>query len=142
MTAMVEASFDKTHVTPVRVYYEDTDAGGIVYHSNYLKYAERARTEMMRDLSDGLYARMLGDGMAFIVRRCAVDYAGSAKLDDLVEVHSRVLDVGGASLSAEQTVRRDGNRLVGMEVKLGCVGPDGRPARIPSDLRAVIEKYA
>lgn len=138
---MVEAPAAATHITPVRVYYEDTDAGGVVYHSNYLKFAERARTEMMRDLSEGRYARMLADGMAFIVRRCAVDYAAAAKLDDLVEVHSRVLHVGGASLSAEQIVRRGGERLVAMEVKLGCIGPDGRPTRIPPDLRAVIEKY-
>jgi acyl-CoA thioester hydrolase len=139
---MVDAPPAETHITPIRVYYEDTDAAGIVYYANYLKFAERARTEMMRDLSGGRYARMLGDGMAFIVRRCTVDYAGSAKLDDLVEIHSRVLDVGGASLSAEQTVRRDGERLVDIEVKLGCIGPDGRPARIPADLRAEIEKYA
>jgi len=139
---MVEAPQAGTHITPIRVYYEDTDAAGIVYYANYLKFAERARTEMMRDYSDGHYARMLAEGMAFIVRRCTVDYAGSAKLDDLVEVHSRVLNVGGASLSAEQTVRCDDEQLVAMEVKLGCVGPDGRPARIPPDLRTVIEKFA
>jgi len=138
---MVEASAAATHITPVRIYYEDTDAAGIVYYANYLRFAERARTEMMRDLSGGLYARMLADGMAFVVRRCAVDYASPAKLDDLVEVHSRVLHVGGASLSAEQIVRRDGERLVEMEVKLGCVGPEGKPARIPVELRAAIEKY-
>ena len=139
---MVEAPPDKIHIMPIRVYYEDTDAAGVVYYANYLKFAERARTEMMRDLSGGLYARMMADGMAFVVRRCTVDYAGPAKLDDLIEVQSRVLDVGGASLVAEQTVRRDGERLVGMEVKLGCVDPDGRPARIPPDLRAVIGKFA
>lgn len=137
---MVEAPEAATHITPIRIYYEDTDATGIVYYANYLNFAERARTEMMRDLSGGIYARMLADGMAFIVRRCTADYAGAAKLDDLVEVHSRVLHVGGASLKAEQIVRRDGERLVAMEVKLGCVGPDGRPARMPADLRAVIEK--
>lgn len=139
---MADALPGKTHVTPIRIYYEDTDAAGIVYYANYLKFAERARTEMMRDLSGGLYARMRDEGMAFIVRRCTVDYTGSAKLDDLVEVHSRVLSVGGASLSAEQTVRRDGERLVGIEIKLGCVSPEGRPARIPDGLRAEIEKYA
>ena len=139
---MVEAPAAATHITPIRVYYEDTDAAGIVYYANYLKFAERARTEMMRELSGGLYARMLADGMGFIVRHCTVDYAAAATLDDLIEVHSRVLDLGGASLSAEQTVRRDGVRLVGMQVRLGCVGPDGRPARIPADLRAAIEKYA
>lgn len=138
---MVEPLSGKTHVTPVRVYYEDTDAAGIVYYANYLNFAERARTEMMRDLSEGLYARMLAEGMAFVVRRCTIDYTGPARLDDLVEVHSRLLHVGGASLTAVQTVRRDGEPLVAIEVKLGCIGPDGRPARIPPALRGVIERY-
>lgn len=126
---------------PVRVYYEDTDAAGIVYYANYLKFAERARTEMMRDLSGGHYAQMLADGMAFVVRRCIVDYAKPARLDDLLEVHSRALHVGAASLSAEQIVRRDGEELVGIEVKLGCVDANGRPARIPAGLRNVISQY-
>lgn len=139
---MVEAPPERTHITPIRVYYEDTDAGGIVYYANYLKYAERARTEMMRERSQGLYARMLGDGMAFIVRRCSIDYGAPARLDDLLEVHSRLLHVGGASLTAEQTVRRNGEELVRIEVKLACVGRDGRPARIPPELYAAMEKTA
>jgi acyl-CoA thioester hydrolase len=138
---MVEPLSGKTHVTPVRVYYEDTDAAGIVYYANYLKFAERARTEMMRDLSEGLYARMLAEGLSFVVRRCTIDYAGPARLDDLVEVHSRLLHVGGASLSAAQVVCRGGEPLVDIEVKLACIGPDGRPARIPPELRGVIERY-
>lgn len=139
---MVETVRDKTHVTPVRVYYEDTDAAGIVYYANYLKFAERARTEMMRDLSGGRYAGMLTDGMMFVVRRCTIDYGAPAKLDDLIEVRSRLLRVGAASLSAEQTMYRNGSRLVGIEVKLACIGADGKPARIPGDLRAVMEEYA
>ena len=138
---MVEAPMGRTHITPVRVYYEDTDAAGIVYYANYLKFAERARTEMMRDLSGGHYARMLADGMAFVVRRCSVDYARPAMLDDLLEVHSRALHVGAASLSAEQIVRRDGEQLVAMEVKLGCIDAQGRPARMPAELRKVIGRF-
>ena len=138
---MVEAAATKTHVTPVRVYYEDTDAGGIVYYANYLKFAERARTEMMRDLSGGHYAQMLAEGMGFVVRRCTVDYAKPAMLDDLLEVHSRALHVGAASLSAEQIVRRGGEQLVEMEVKLGCVDARGRPARMPAALREAIGQF-
>jgi len=136
---MTEARLAKTHITPIRVYYEDTDAAGIVYYANYLKFAERARTEMMREHSDGHYARMLADGMVFVVRRCGIDYAGAARLDDLVEVRSRLTHLGGASVSAEQIVYRGDERLVGMEIKLGCIGSDGRPARIPDGLRAAME---
>jgi acyl-CoA thioester hydrolase len=135
---MIEARVAVTHITPIRVYYEDTDSAGIVYYANYLKFAERARTEMMREYSEGHYARMLADGMVFVVRRCCIDYAGAARLDDLIEVHSRIAHLGGASVSAEQVVYRKGERLVGMDVKLGCIGSDGRPARIPDGLRAAM----
>lgn len=138
---MVEVAMARTHITPVRVYYEDTDAAGIVYYANYLKFAERARTEMMRDLSGGQYARMLAEGMGFVVRRCTVDFAKPAMLDDLLEVHSRALHVGAASLSAEQIVRRGDEQLVAMEVKLGCVDAQGRPARMPAALREVIGQF-
>jgi acyl-CoA thioester hydrolase len=138
---MVEGAVARTHITPIRVYYEDTDAGGIVYYANYLKFAERARTEMMRDLSGGHYGQMLANGMGFVVRRCIVDYMKPAMLDDLLEVHSRALHVGAASLSAEQIVRRDGEQLVGIEVKLGCVDAQGRPARMPAELRKTIGQF-
>jgi len=138
---MVEAAVAKTHITPVRVYYEDTDAAGIVYYANYLKFAERARTEMMRDLSGGHYTRMLADGMAFVVRRCTADYQRPARLDDLLEVHSRALNLGAASLTAEQVVRRGAEQLVGIEVKLACIDARGRPARMPDGLRDAISQY-
>ena len=139
---MVDAPGTGSHVTPVRVYYEDTDAAGIVYYANYLKFAERARSEMLRDLCDGQYRRMRGEGMHFVVRRCSVDYTGSARLDDLLEVHSRMLELRGASLSAEQIVRHGGQDIVTMKIELACLGPAGRPARIPGDLRAAMEKFS
>lgn len=138
---MVEAVPGRTHITPVRVYYEDTDAGGVVYHASYLRFAERARTEMMRDFSRGHYARMLSQGMGFVVRRCVVDYARPALLDDLLEVHTRPLQVGAASLTAEQIVRRDGEVLVSMEIKLASIGAGGRPARMPTELRHAIAEF-
>ena len=139
---MIDAGHGRSHVTRVRVYYEDTDAAGIVYYANYLKFAERARSELMRDIGDGQYRQMLAQGMHFVVRRCVVDYIGAARLDDLLEVHSRMLALRGATLSAEQVVRRAGEDLVAMTIDLACLGPDGRPARIPPDLRAALAPYS
>jgi len=139
---MIDAPGNGSHVTSVRVYYEDTDAAGIVYYANYLKFAERARSELMRNIGDGQYKRMLAAGMHFVVRRCVVDYLGAARLDDLLQVHSRMLELRGASLSAEQIVRCGGLDLVTMQVDLACLGPGGRPARIPAGLRAALDKYA
>lgn len=137
---MVDAA-SGIHVTPIRVYYEDTDAGGIVYYANYLKFAERARTEFLRDICGDDYARMRDDGMGFVVRRCTADYERSARLDDLLEVSSRILDLGAASLSAEQVVRRDGDDLVVMTVDLACLGGSGRPARIPKAIRQALSAF-
>jgi acyl-CoA thioester hydrolase len=139
---MIDAVISKAHVTPVRVYYEDTDAAGIVYYANYLKFAERARSELMRDVADGQYSRMLSKGMHFVVRRCVVDYLGTARLDDLLEVHSRMRALRGASLLTEQVVRCGDRSLVSMEIELACLRPDGRPTRIPAELRAALEPYA
>ncbi|MDH3230223.1 MAG: YbgC/FadM family acyl-CoA thioesterase [Alphaproteobacteria bacterium] len=139
---MIDAPDNGSHVTSVRVYYEDTDAAGIVYYANYLKFAERARSELMRDIGDGEYGRMVAAGMHFVVRRCVVDYLGAARLDDLLKVHSRMLELRGASIAAEQIVRRGGEDLVTMQVELACLGAGGRPARIPAGLRAALEKYA
>lgn len=123
------------HRYDVRVYFEDTDAGGIVYYANYLRYAERARTEMLREAGIESSELMARDGIALAVRRCNVDYLRPARLDDMLQVETRVLDVGGASLEAEQVVMRGGKELVRMELKLGCLGADGRPARMPGSVR-------
>lgn len=129
------------HVLPVRVYFEDTDAGGIVYYANYLRFAERGRSEMLRHL--GIESSRMVDGLslAFAVRRCAMDFVKPAKLDDLLTVETRLLDVGGASLSVDQRVRRGDTDLVRMELKLACISLDGRPARLPGDIRKRLEGF-
>jgi acyl-CoA thioester hydrolase len=127
------------HVYPVRVYYEDTDAGGVVYYANYLKYAERARTELLRSLGANHNDLMASDGVTFVVRNCTVDFRRPARLDDALEVHTRFLKIGGASMSAEQIVRRAGRDLVRMTVRLACVGPSGRPRRLPAALREALK---
>ena len=126
-------------IYPLRVYYEDTDAAGIVYYANYLKFIERARTEMMRAAGIDHSAMREADGVLFIVRRCTLDYRRPARLDDMLEIHTRIRALKGASLEAEQTVRRDGETLVHAELRLACINEAGAPARFPPNLRAALE---
>jgi acyl-CoA thioester hydrolase len=119
------------HVFPVRVYYEDTDAAGIVYYANYLKFAERARTEMLRDR--GVVQRRLAEesGVAFAVRRLSVEYLAPARLDDRLEVHTRITSVRGASVEGAQKIFRDGHEIARLTLTLAYVARSGRPARLP-----------
>ncbi len=127
------------HVFPIRVYYEDTDAAGIVYYANYLKFAERARTEMLRELGIESGKLMAADGLAFAVRRCSIDFKKPAKLDDNLSVETRIKKISGASLVADQRVKLDQAELVKMELKLACISMDGRPTRLPEDVKARLE---
>ena len=121
------------HRHPIRVYYEDTDAGGIVYHANYLRFAERARTEALRQA--GIPHALLTEGFnrMFVVRRVEVDYAQPARLDEQLVVVTAPLQVGGASLVLRQDVRGlDGISRAVLTVRLACVRADtARPARLP-----------
>ena len=135
------ASAEGIHIYPVRVYYEDTDAAGIVYYANYLKYAERARTEMLRDLGNENARLMKTEGLAFAVRRCEVDFFKPARLDDLLSVETRLIDIGGASVVADQRVKRDNAELVRMELKLACLSLDGRPARLPAAVKTRLKEF-
>jgi acyl-CoA thioester hydrolase len=123
------------HRFPVRVYFEDTDAGGVVYYANYLKFAERARTEMMRDAGAAHSALIEKRGLSLVVRRCEADYIASARLDDVLEVESHITGFGGATVDAEQIIRRDGSDIVRIRVRLALINRAGRPARLPNDLR-------
>jgi acyl-CoA thioester hydrolase len=131
-----------THVFPIRVYWEDTDAGGVVYYANYLRFAERARSEMLRAVGIEQRALMESDGIVFAVRRCEVDYLRPARLDDTLEVVTGNIELEAASLWAEQVVRRGGDELVRMRLRLACVGAGGRPARLPIRLRAALAPLA
>jgi len=124
---------------PLRVYYEDTDAGGMVYHANLLRYAERARTEYLRELGFEHGPLMHGAGVAFAVRRAVVDYLKPARLDDALEVRTRLVALRGASLTAEQRVERRGEALARLEIGLVLVAASGRPARFPATLRAALK---
>ncbi len=130
------------HIFPVRIYFEDTDAGGIVYYANYLKYAERARTEMMRMLGLVHGEVMRNDGWGFTVRDCRAEYLAPAMHDDVIELHSRVTAVTGATITLDQTVRRSGVDLARLQVRLAGRRADGRPARLPPQLRAKLAALA
>jgi len=126
-------------IFPLRVYYEDTDAAGIIYYANYLKFIERARTEMMRAAGIDHSGMRDADGVLFIVRRCTLDYRRPARLDDWLEIHTRIVALKRASLEAEQIVLRDGETLVHAELRLACIKESGAPARFPPDLRSALE---
>ena len=123
------------HVLPLRVYWEDTDGTGVVYYANYLKYAERARTDLLR-LAGIQQSALLEDGdVTFAVRRCEVAYLAPARLDDELEVHTRLTDIRGASLQAEQIVRRNGTDLVKAIVNVACLDRSGKPRRLPAPVK-------
>jgi acyl-CoA thioester hydrolase len=122
------------HRLPVRVYYEDTDAVGVVYHANYLRFAERARTEMLRCLGLEHGTLSARSGLAFTVRRCLVDYLAPARLDDRLEVRTSLARLGGASLNLEQRFVRDDRLLVRMDARLALISPALRAVRLPQAL--------
>ncbi len=129
------------HVLPIRVYYDDTDAGGVVYYANYLRMAERARTEMLRAIGAGHTALAGNDGVMLTVRRCEIDYLRPARLNDALTVHSRITEIGGASLTAEQVVRRDNADLARLTLRIACVTTAGRAARMPAGLRDALRRF-
>ena len=120
------------HRYAIRVYYEDTDAGGVVYHANYLRYAERARTEALRDLGVPHQTLVEQFGLMFMVRGLEVDYERGARLDDALTVETEVLEVGGATVRLRQTVRNKDGACAKLAVRLACVRLEGnKPGRIP-----------
>lgn len=129
------------HTLPVRVYWEDTDASGLVYHTSYIRFMERGRTELLRSL--GLDQRPLLEGAAgapvfFVVRAMELDFRKPALMDDLLHVQTRPLDLGGASLTLDQRVLRGDEALVTAQVKVVCV-ENGRARRLPAEVRAKFE---
>nr|WP_279347277.1 tol-pal system-associated acyl-CoA thioesterase [Govania unica] len=125
---------------PIRVYYEDTDAGGIVFYANYLKYMERGRSDFLRLLGVDQRALIAGseDGpLFFVVRRVELDYLRPAKFDDMVEVRTKFLSVAGASAVMAQEVWRGDELLVRGSVTIAAIGDSGAPRRFPRPLRHI-----
>jgi acyl-CoA thioester hydrolase len=126
------------HRLALRVYYEDTDAGGIVYHASYLRFAERARTEMLRELGFDHTTLLREHGILFVVRRCTAEFLTPARLDDLLEVETAPIKLGGARLVLRQTVLRADRPIVELEVELALLSPELRPPRLPAALARLL----
>lgn len=119
----------------LRVYWEDTDAGGVVFYANYLKFFERARTEWLRAMGHGQQALRERTGALFVVTDTRVRYRAPARLDDLIEVSVELRAAGKASMTIVQQARRDGTLLAEGEIRIGCVDEGTfRPRRIPIEL--------
>lgn len=127
-----------THRFPVRVHYEDTDMGGIVYHANYLKFIERARSDWVRGLGLDQNAMRDAQGVVFAVRRVEADYHLPARYDDELEVLTETRTVSGARLVMSQQVLRDGALLFAAEVTIVCITLTGQPARLPANIRQMV----
>lgn len=123
------------HRMEVRVYYEDTDMAGIVYHANYLKFIERARSDWVRLCGIDQTRLKAEQGIVFAVRRIEADFLAPARFDEVLEVVTEPLQVTGARLRLRQEVWRGGARLFSALVELAALGEGGRPARLPAALR-------
>jgi acyl-CoA thioester hydrolase len=132
------------HVLPVRVYFEDTDAGGITYHASYIRWCERGRTDFLRLL--GTDSRKMIDGSAghepaaFVVRRMTCDYNRPTRMDDVLEVRTSVKVLGGASVTLHQAVTLEGRNVFEADVIVVLLAVSGKPLRLPGDVRAAFGK--
>jgi len=135
-----DAGAAPVHRLPIRVYFEDTDAGGVAYHASFVRWCERGRTDLLRLL--GTDARRMIDGSdaqvpaAFVVRRMTFDFKRPAKMDDVLEVETRVGELGAASVTLHQSVVREGRVICQAEVLVVLVSMAGKPLRISDRVRA------
>lgn len=125
------------HRFPVRVYYEDTDFSGNVYHAAYLHFFERGRTEFLRALGVH-HSELARDGLAFAVRRMSIDFLAAAHIDDLLEVTTEVASTTPARLNLRQAIERGGVVLTVAEVQVVAIRTSGGAARLPAGLRALL----
>ena len=129
-------SKSKVFALPVRVYFQDTDAGGVVYHASYVNFMERARTEWLRTHGYSNAGLMKEFGVVFVVRSLKLDYFKPALLDDLLEVTAQIKEIGRSRLNLLQSVRRGDELLTEAEVHLVCVSLEGfKPVSVPEVLR-------
>ena len=123
------------HRFPVRVYYEDTDFGGVVYYANYLKFLERGRTEALRDLGTDQVA-LKEAGQVFVVRRANVEFLSPARFDDVLEVRTSTAWIKRASAGLKQEIWRGSDRLIEADITIACMSVTGRPTGLPPEVRA------
>lgn len=120
---------ERCHEFPVHVYWEDTDAGGIVYHANYLKFTERGRSDLLRGIGIDQQKMMADEGQNFVVRDCTIEFLKPARLDEDLLVRTTLLELKSATLRLQQNIFRDDDVLIKSVVRIACLQKNGRPAR-------------
>ena len=124
---------------PVIIYWEDTDAGGIVYHANYLKFTERARTDLLKFIGINQQQMMADDAPNFVVRDCTIEFLRPAKLEDVLTVKTSLIEIKSATLRMQQDIFRGDEVLIKSAVRIACLQKNGRPARFSPQTR---DKFA
>lgn len=124
----------------IKIYYEDTDAGGVVYYANYLKYLERARTEFFSEKGVDV-TQYHNNGYFFVVVHVDIDYKRPAMLGDIIEVTTELIEMKNVTITLKHQILRDDNVLVDSTVKVACIGRDGKPKRIPDEITSVFEAF-
>ena len=122
-----------------KIFYEDTDAGGVVYYANYLKFIERARTEMINELGFTLTTLLKDYDRLFLVKRIECDYIESCKLEDRLNVQSRVLVIKNASFEIEQNLLKENKIIFRSKILIVCVNSQGAPSKIPNELHRLMK---
>lgn len=129
----------KEHIYKARVYYADTDAGGVVYHATYLDFAERGRTEMLREAGYDQTRMLETHGTLFTIVNIDVSYRAPARLDDLLSIKSRVARIGGASMEIHQDICLDDKVISELKVTLVCIDKAFKAVRLPDGIRKIFE---
>jgi acyl-CoA thioester hydrolase len=135
---------DDRHVLPIRVYFEDTDCGGVVYHANFLKFCERGRSDFIRLLgidAQGLANPEAGEPAIFVVRHVEIDYLKPGRMDEVLEIVTTCAEIGSASLKLRQDVMRDGTLIVCAVVTVVLVGRSGKPQRLGALVRNALQRF-
>ena len=141
LTNMATETLDQVSILDIRVYYEDTDAGGVVYYANYLKFFERGRTEWLRRLGVDQSELAKREQRMFVVKKAEIQYLKPARLDDVLAVHSKITRVGPASIDFEQLAMCSGELLCRSSIQVCCVDTNTfRPAAFTHELRTLLEK--
>ncbi len=133
------------HILPVRVYHEDTDFTGLVYHANYLKFCERGRSDFVRLVGIGQTEMFAGESTqepaAFVVRHMDVDFLKPARMDDVLEIVTSVAELGGAAMTLLQEVTRDKTVLASLRVKIVLIAQSGKPRRLGELVHGCLERF-
>ena len=140
---VADASGRRRHVLPIRVYFEDTDFSGLVYHASYVRWCERGRSDFLRLIGNDHKALIEGTGgrepAAFVVRRMALEFLKPARIDEVLEVATRAKETTAATLILDQRVARDGVELFTAEVTVVLVSVSGKPQRLSAALRGALQ---